>query len=99
LPEPARIRDSERAVGVAETELLYAAAELRSAAGRGDLDSRALLYNLADGLEKAADRLQPDNRVPGPDPDGGPGSASGNGPGNDPGNDPGEVGQKSCPES
>ena len=47
-----------RALGMAYTELLYAAAELRSAASRDDVDSRALLYNLADSLESAAGRLQ-----------------------------------------
>ena len=47
-----------RALGEASSELLYAAAELRSAAGRNDIDSRALLYNLADSLETAAVRLQ-----------------------------------------
>ena len=50
--------DLLRVLGMAYTELLYAAAELRSAASRDDLDSRALLYNLADSLERAADRLQ-----------------------------------------
>ena len=56
--------DQLRVLGMAYTELLYAAAELRSAASRDDLDSRALLYNLADSLERAADRLQ----EPGADP-------------------------------
>lgn len=48
----------ERVVGTACTELLYAVAELRSAASRDDIDNRALLYNLADSLELAASRLQ-----------------------------------------
>ena len=47
-----------RALGEASSELLYAAAELRSAASRNDIDNRAMLYNLADGLETAAVRLQ-----------------------------------------
>ena len=47
-----------RALGMAYAELLYAAAELRNAASRGDLGNRALLYNLADSLETAAGRLQ-----------------------------------------
>ena len=55
--------DLLRVLGMAYTELLYAAAELRSAASRDDVDSRALLYNLADSLERAADRLE----APAPD--------------------------------
>ena len=46
-----------RALGAASTELFYAAAELRNAASRDDLDSRAVLYNLADSLERAARRV------------------------------------------
>ncbi len=54
--------ETRKALGMAHTELLYAAAELRSAASRGDLDNRALLYNLADSLESAADRLREPQR-------------------------------------
>ena len=54
--------ETRKALGIAHTELLYAAAELRSAASRGDIDSRALLYNLADSLESAAGRLKEPQR-------------------------------------
>ena len=50
--------DPIRAIGMAGIELHYAAAELRSLAAQPDSGDRGVLYNLADRIDAAAERLQ-----------------------------------------